>query len=164
MAVELIHFREAGNPNANKTSVSSVPSHIGHVNAMHLSFNVKEGIDLNLFAKLLEEECHERGMTNVVCNRIVRVKSEAERKAVALKYNSVKLWHEEGDEPQIDWSNDPMEGCAFFYCKGPSGEQLEFNQITRKVKENFRQGVREYNEANGTSFTFPEAKLVLIFK
>lgn len=159
VAVELIHFREAENPNANKTSVSSIPSHIGHVNAMHLSFNVKEGIDLNLFAKLLEEECHKRGMTNVVCNRIVRVKSEAERKAVALKYNSFKFWHEEGDEPEIDWSDDPMEGWSLFYCKGPSGEQLEFNQATRKVKESFRQGVKDYNEANGTFFTFPEAKV-----
>ncbi|VEP13022.1 Ethyl tert-butyl ether degradation EthD [Hyella patelloides LEGE 07179] len=157
--VELLQVREAGKPNPHQSSVDSLPSHIGRVNAMHLSFNVKEGIDLNLFAQMLEEECQHRGMTNVVFNRVIRVKSKAERKAVALKYNSLKFWNEPEDEAPIDWSDDPMEGWSLFYCKGPNGEQLEFNQVTRKVKERFRQGVQEYNQANATSFTFPEEKV-----
>jgi alkylhydroperoxidase/carboxymuconolactone decarboxylase family protein YurZ/catechol 2,3-dioxygenase-like lactoylglutathione lyase family enzyme/ketosteroid isomerase-like protein len=160
-AVELIYFREAGKPHASHASVPTIPSHIGNVNAMHISFNVKEGVDLNVFANMLEAECHKRGMTNVVCNRVVHVKSEAERRAVALRYNSFKFWNEPeslaAGEPEIDWSHDPMEGWSLFYCKGPNGEQLEFNQVTRKVKTSFQKGMAEYNQANGTTFTFPEA-------
>ena len=158
--VELIYFREAGKPNAPRSSVRKIPSHIGHVNAMHMSFNVKEGIDLNVFANMLEKECHRRGMTEVICNRVIHVKSEAERRAVALKYNSFKFWNEpNGEEPEIDWSKDPMEGWSLFYCKGPNGEQLEFNQVTRKVKNSFRQAMEEYNRANETTFTFPDNKI-----
>jgi alkylhydroperoxidase/carboxymuconolactone decarboxylase family protein YurZ/limonene-1,2-epoxide hydrolase/catechol 2,3-dioxygenase-like lactoylglutathione lyase family enzyme len=161
--VELLYVREAGNKNASHSSMGSNPSNVGHVNAMHISFNVKEGIDLNLFAKMLEEESQKRGITNVVCNRIIKVKSEAERKAVALKYNSFKFWNEseslEPGEESIDWSNDPMEGWSLFYCKGPNGEQLEFNQVTRKVKNKFKEAMQEYNRSNGTSFTFAETKV-----
>ena len=157
--VELLQVKQAKTNNTNASSVGSIPSHIGHINAMHLSFNVKEGIDLNLFAQKLEAECHRRGITNVVCNRVVQVKSDAERQNVALKYNSFKFWNEDEEDAEIDWSEDPMEGWSLFYCKGPSGEQLEFNQVTRKVKTLFQQGVREYNQANGTNFTFSDAKV-----
>lgn len=163
IVVELIYFREVGNPNAPHSSVKSLPSHIGHVNAMHISFNVKEGIDLSEFANLFEEECHKRGMNNVVCNRIIHVNSEAERKAVARHYNSFKFWNEPGllaaEAPPIDWSKDPMEGWSLFYCKGPNGEQLEFNQVTRKIKTRFQEALQEYNQANNTSFTFPDANV-----
>ena len=159
VVVELLQIRDAGKSSPHKGSASSLPSHIGHVNAMHLSFNVKDGIDLNLFAQMLEEECQRRGMTNVVFNRIVRVKSAAERRAIARKYNSFKFWNEPEDDEPIDWRDDPMEGWSLFYCKGPNGEQLEFNQATRGVKEKFRQGVQEYNQANGTAFIFPEAQV-----
>ncbi len=159
--IELIYFREAGNSNATKSSRGSIPSHIGNVNAMHLSFHVKEDVDLNLFAKMLEEECQKRGMTNVVCNRIVRVKSDAERRAVALKYNSYKFWEEEDSlkdgQPETHFGD--FEGWALFYCKGPNGEQLEFNQVTRKVKHQFTRAQQEYNEATGTSFSFPNVKV-----
>ena len=156
VVVELLQIREAGKPSPHKGAVSSLPSHIGHVNAMHLSFNVKDGIDLNLFAQMLEEECQRRGMTQVAFNRVIRVNSEAERKAIARKYNSFKFWNEPEDEEPMDWSADPMEGWSLFYCKGPNGEQLEFNQATRGVKEKFRQGVQDYNQANDTAFTFPD--------
>ena len=159
VVVELLQIREAGKPSPRKGAVGSRPSHIGEVNAMHLSFNVKEGIDLNLFAQMLEAECQRRGMNNVAFNRIIRVNSEAERKAIALKYNSFKFWNEPEDDEPIDWSKDPMEGWSLFYCKGPNGEQLEFNQATRKVKEKFRHGVKDYNQANGTAFIFPEAEV-----
>jgi len=155
--VELLLVREAGNPNG-ESAVSSFPSHIGHVNAMHLSFNVKEGIDLNVFAKLLEEECQKRGLDNVVCNRVIDVQSEAERQAVALQHNSFKFWNEPG-LPEVDWSHDPMEGWSLFYCKGPNGEQLEFNQVTRKVKQRFREAMAEYNQENETKFDFPDYRI-----
>jgi catechol 2,3-dioxygenase-like lactoylglutathione lyase family enzyme len=163
IVIELIFFREAGNPHAPHSSVKSLPSHIGNVNAMHISFNVKEGIDLNVFANLFEEECHKRGMNNVICNRIIHVNSEAERKAVDSHYNSFKFWNEPEllatDKPPIDWSKDPMEGWSLFYCKGPNGEQLEFNQVTRQVKIHFQEGLQEYNQANNTFFTFPDTKV-----
>ncbi|WP_019507600.1 VOC family protein [Pleurocapsa sp. PCC 7319] len=161
--VELLQIKEAGNQDLPHSSVRTLPSHIGGVNAMHISFNVKEGIDLNLFAKMLEQECQKRGMTNVVCNRVIRVKSEVERRSVALRYNSFKFWNEPeslaAGEPEIDWSNDPMEGWSLFYCKGPSGEQLEFNQVTGKVKTRFQNAIQEYNQANETSFSFSETKV-----
>ncbi|MBE9001371.1 EthD domain-containing protein [Nostoc sp. LEGE 12447] len=163
IVIELIYFREVGNPNAPHSSAKSLSSHIGHVNAMHISFNVKEGIDLNVFANVFEEECHKRGMNNVVCNRIIHVNSENERQAVAHYYNSFKFWNEPellvADKPPIDWNKDPMEGWSLFYCKGPNGEQLEFNQVTRKVKTRFQEALQEYNQANNTSFTFPDTKV-----
>jgi limonene-1,2-epoxide hydrolase/alkylhydroperoxidase/carboxymuconolactone decarboxylase family protein YurZ/catechol 2,3-dioxygenase-like lactoylglutathione lyase family enzyme len=158
VVVELIYFREAGQSNPHQSSVEILPSHIGRVNAMHLSFNVKEGLDLNRFAQMLEAECHRRGMDEVVFNRTVWVNSLAERKALALKHNSFKFWNE-GEENTVNWSNDPMEGWSLFYCKGPNGEQLEFNQVTRKVKQQFRQGVQQYNQTNGTAFVFPDFAL-----
>ncbi|MBD2775172.1 VOC family protein [Iningainema tapete] len=147
--LELIYFRDAEN-SISHSSVGSIPSHIAHVNAMHLSFHVKDDVDLNVFANLLEEECEKRGIANVICNRIIQVKSEAERRKVALKYNSTKFWHEPyitEDEPE-DFGE--FEGWALFYCKGPSGEQLEFNQVTRKVKGHFAQAQQEYKIANKT--------------
>jgi limonene-1,2-epoxide hydrolase len=48
-----------------------------------------------------------------------------------------------------------MEGWSLFYCKGPNGEQIEFNQVTRKVKKSFQKAVETYNQSNGTSLTFP---------
>jgi limonene-1,2-epoxide hydrolase/catechol 2,3-dioxygenase-like lactoylglutathione lyase family enzyme len=161
VVVELLLVREALKGDTATSSVKNIPSHIGHVNAMHISFNVKEGIDLNEFAQLLEEESRKRGLTEVKCNRIIHVTSEAERKAVALKYNSFKFWNEPNDEAPMDWSHDPMEGWSLFYCKGPNGEQLEFNQVTRKVKNNFKEAMQEYNQANGTAFTFPDSQTSL---
>jgi alkylhydroperoxidase/carboxymuconolactone decarboxylase family protein YurZ/limonene-1,2-epoxide hydrolase/catechol 2,3-dioxygenase-like lactoylglutathione lyase family enzyme len=151
--LELIYFKDTASPNASNSSIGSILSHIGHVNAMHLSFHVKEDVDLNLFAKMLEEECHKRGITNVVFNRIIRVKSEEERRNIALKYNSYKFW----DEPDLLTDGQPetdfgeFEGWALFYCKGPNGEQLEFNQVTRKVKEHFAKAQEEYYMVNAQS-------------
>jgi catechol 2,3-dioxygenase-like lactoylglutathione lyase family enzyme/limonene-1,2-epoxide hydrolase len=159
--IELIYFKNAATPNAPTTSSGSIPSNIGHVNAMHISFHVKDDVDLNVFAKMLEEECQKRGLTNVVFNRVIRVKSEEERRNIALKYNSNKFWDEPDllaeDQPEADFGE--FEGWALFYCKGPNGEQLEFNQVTRKAKGHFAKAQEEYNMANGTSFAVSEAKV-----
>jgi alkylhydroperoxidase/carboxymuconolactone decarboxylase family protein YurZ/ketosteroid isomerase-like protein/catechol 2,3-dioxygenase-like lactoylglutathione lyase family enzyme len=145
--VELLHFKDTASTSSSPQTAKSIPSHVGHVNAMHLSFHVREDVDLNIFAKLLEEECQRRGMTNVVFNRVIRVKSEGERKNIALKYNSNKFWYEQdslaGNESEEEFGE--FEGWALLYCKGPNGEQLEFNQATRKVKEHFEEAKEEYN-------------------
>jgi catechol 2,3-dioxygenase-like lactoylglutathione lyase family enzyme/limonene-1,2-epoxide hydrolase len=161
--VELLHIKNPKSHSLRASAVKSIPSQVGHVNAMHISFHVKENIDLNLFAKQLEEECQKRGFTNVVFNRIIRVKSAQERRNVVQKYNSFKMWNDPdamaGAPSQPDWRDDPMEGWALFYCKGPSGEQLEFNQVTRKVKGRFQEAQEQYNEATGTVFSFPDVKV-----
>lgn len=154
--LELIHFRDAKlTPNAPNL-FEKVSSCVGYANVPHISFYVKDDVDLNQFAKLLEDECQRRGLTSVICNRVIHVNSEEERRKVALKYNANKFWNDaeyfvEGysDSEFGDW-----EGWSLFYCKGPNGEQLEFNQVTRKAKENFTRAEEEYNKANGTSYSF----------
>lgn len=154
--VELIHFRDRNlDPHTAPSEVSAVPSHIGHVNAKHLSFQVKDSIDLNEFAQKLEAECQKRNIPNVVFNRIVRARSIDERNAIAQKNNSFKFWSEPdpdtGEIADTEWGE--FEGWSLFYCKGPSGEQLEFNQVTRNVKKLFANAQIEYNKVNATNFS-----------
>ncbi|WP_221643343.1 MULTISPECIES: nuclear transport factor 2 family protein [unclassified Nostoc] len=159
--IELIYFREAAILNAQSSSRESIPSHIGNVNAMHISFHVKDNVDLNIFAKILEDECHNRGLTNVVFNRVIHVKSAEERRKIALRYNSNKFWNEPDllAEDQAETDFGEFEGWALFYCKGPNGEQLEFNQVTRKAKEHFDKAQEEYNMANGISSAVSNSKV-----
>jgi catechol 2,3-dioxygenase-like lactoylglutathione lyase family enzyme len=154
IVLELLHFRDAKlNPNAPNT-FPKVPSGVGHGNAGHISFYVKDDMDLNAFAKTLEEECQRRGITNVVCNRVIQVNSEAERRNAALKYYANKFWNdpEYFVEGYSDSDFGDFLGWSLFYCKGPNGEQLEFNQVTRRAKEFFDSARRQYNEANGTTY------------
>ena len=163
--IELIHFKTQSKNGKLKTNTFNSSqqnlSHIGNVKAMHLSFHVREDMDLNLFAKILEEECHQRGLTNVVFNRVVRVKTEEERKAIALKYNSNKYWNDletlEENKSNPDYGD--FEGWGLFYCKGPNGEQLEFNQVTRKIKTQFSTAQQEYNQTNGINFVNSNAEV-----
>jgi catechol 2,3-dioxygenase-like lactoylglutathione lyase family enzyme len=157
--VELLHFRDARkDPNAPNT-FPKVPSGVGHGNAGHISFYVKDDVDLNLFAKRLEEECRRRGI-DIACNRIIQVNSEQERRAAALKYFANKFWND--PDYFVDGHSDAdfgdFLGWSLFYCKGPNGEQLEFNQVTRKVKGLFDQARRAYNEANGTTYEVSQSR------
>ena len=154
VAVELLHFRDAKlDPNAPNT-FAKLPSGVGHGNAGHISFYVKDDVDLNAFAKHLEQECQRRGIKNVVCNRIIQVYSEAERREAALKYCANKFWNdaEYFVEGYSDGEFGDFLGWSLFYCKGPNGEQLEFNQVTRKAREFFEQARQQYNAANGTTY------------
>lgn len=137
--VELIHFRNAKLDAHAPNVFEPIPSGIGHVNAPHISFFVKDDVDLNEFAQLLEAECHRRGMTNVVANRTINVKSKADLEKTPHIYAKTEF---PGD----------FDGWALFYCKGPNGEQLEFNQVRRKAKENFIRAQREYNLDNGNHY------------
>lgn len=154
IAVELIHFHNSQLGSDSPSVVNSVPSQIGHVNAKHLSFQVKETVDLNNFATMLEAECIKRGIQNVVFNRIIHVRTAEERAAIAQHYNSFKFWNEPdpntGELANTEWGD--FEGWSLFYCKGPNGEQLEFNQVTRNVKTLFAKAKAEYNQANSTDF------------
>ncbi|BAY13236.1 nuclear transport factor 2 family protein [Calothrix sp. NIES-2098] len=139
--VELIHFRDAKLNSQAPNCIGKIPSGIGYVNAPHLSFYVKDDVDINDFAKMLEDECQKRGLTNVVANRIIHIDSETARRNAPLKY------------AKVDFIAD-FDGWSLFYCKGPNGEQLEFNQVRRKAKERFSIAQREYNQANGTNYWF----------
>ncbi|MCM0590738.2 MAG: AtaL-like protein [Gloeotrichia echinulata CP02] len=139
--VELIHFRDAKLTLAAPNFFEKIPSSVGYTNAPHLSFYVKDDVDIDDFAKKLEEECQKRGMTEVVVNHIIQANSAEEMRKLAPKF------------AKTDFTGD-FEGWALFYCKGPNGEQLEFNQVTRKAKENFTRAEAEYNQANGTNYWF----------
>ncbi|MTJ46746.1 nuclear transport factor 2 family protein [Dolichospermum sp. UHCC 0259] len=139
--VELIHFRDAKLTPTAPGIFDKIPSGIGHVNAPHLSFHVKDDVDLDAFAKMLEDECQKRGIENVVANRIIHIDSETARQNAPLKYAKLDLI---GD----------FDGWLLFYCKGPNGEQLEFNQVKRKAREMFTKAQKEYNLSNGTDYWF----------
>lgn len=157
--VELLHFRDAKLTPSAPNTYQKVPSSVGFGNVWHLSFHVKDDVDLNRFAIELEEECQRREI-NFTANRIIHVNSEEERRKVALKYTANKFW---GDEPEYfvegysDAEFGDFRGWSLFYAKGPNNEQLEFNQVTRTIRELFVQRVQDYNQANGTSFKWASA-------
>jgi len=158
--LELLHFRDAKKDANAPNTFPKLPPGVGHGNAGHISFYVKDDVDLNAFAKRLEEECRRRGIDNVVCNRIIQVKSEKERRDAALKHCANKFWNdpEYFVEGYSDGDFGEFLGWSLFYCKGPNGEQLEFNQVTRNVKGLFDKARRAYNEANGTTYEVSQSR------
>jgi catechol 2,3-dioxygenase-like lactoylglutathione lyase family enzyme len=158
--VELLHFRDSRlNENAPNT-FPKLPSGVGYGNAGHISFHVKDDVDLNVFARELEDECRRRNINNVVCNRVVSVRSHQERLALPLKYAANKFWNnpEYFIEGYSDMDFGDFHGWSLFYAKGPNGEQLEFNQVTRTIKTSFDQAREKYNEDNNTDFAAPRAR------
>jgi catechol 2,3-dioxygenase-like lactoylglutathione lyase family enzyme len=140
VVLELLQYRDAS---AQPNSSSAFPAKNPHsspafVNSMHVSFYLRDDVDVDEFVKNLEVECQKRGMDRVRCNRIVRVKSEAERQNTDRQNNSCKLF---------DPSFGDFEGWTLVYCKGPSGEQLEFNQVIRKAKTLFETAQEEFKRS-----------------
>ena len=156
--VELLHFRDAKLTPRAPNCIGRTTSCVGYGIAMHLSFHVKDDVDLNQFAKGLEEECRKRGI-NLICNRIIHVRSEEERRNVALKYNANKFWNDPDYfvEGYSDGDFGEFSGWSLFYAKGPNGEQLEFNQVTRHIRELFIKAQQDYNKATGTTYSWPSA-------
>jgi catechol 2,3-dioxygenase-like lactoylglutathione lyase family enzyme/ketosteroid isomerase-like protein len=143
--VELIYYRNAASkPSGAEPFARHNPSSTAFITSSHLSFWVKEDIDLNVYARKLEEECQLRGISKVRCNRILHVDTEEQRQQVELPYNSNKFW----DETEKPDNFGGFYGWALFYCKGPNGEQLEFNQVTRGARQSFRKAREEYMAAN----------------
>jgi catechol 2,3-dioxygenase-like lactoylglutathione lyase family enzyme len=144
--VELLHVRPAGASLATPNILGAIPSIVTHTTSMHLSFYVKDDVDLNQFVQELEQESANRGFTNVKCNRVVHVNSPDERAKVARKYYSNKFWNAPDSFIQgySDRDFGALQGWALVYCKGPSGEQLEFNQVRLKAKDLFAQARDRY--------------------
>jgi catechol 2,3-dioxygenase-like lactoylglutathione lyase family enzyme len=136
--VELLRVRAVG-------GVGMVPTGVGHSNVGHLCFDVREDVDLNEFALALEAECQRRGIS-VGCNRIVRVNSEAERRAADARFAANKFWADP-KYPFPGRSDDgfgDFHGLGFFYCKGPNGEQIEFCQLKNEAKARVAESQRQY--------------------
>jgi hypothetical protein len=89
-----------------------------------------------------------------VCNRVIAVRSEAERRAAALEYCANKFWNDSDYfvEGYSDGEFGDLHGWSLFYCKGPYAEQLEFNQVTRQARVFFEQSRQQYNAANGMTY------------
>jgi catechol 2,3-dioxygenase-like lactoylglutathione lyase family enzyme len=155
--VELLHFRDARLDPSAPNVFPRLPSGVGHGNACHISFHVKDDIDLNAFAKTLEEECRRRGINNVIVNHVIDVRTHEERRNLPTKYAANKFWNDKDYfiEGYSDADFGDFQGWSLFYCKGPNGEQLEFNQVTRKAKQHFDRARNEYNAANDTAFEPP---------
>lgn len=154
--LELLHFRDGKLTPSARNTIEKLPGVVGFANAPHISFHVKDDVTLNDFALILEQECDRRNI-DVRCNRVVTLYSEEDRKACEARFAANKFW----DDPDyfVDGYSDldfgDFHGWSLFYCKGPNGEQLEFNQVTRKAKESFQRAQSEYNEANGTNYHWP---------
>jgi catechol 2,3-dioxygenase-like lactoylglutathione lyase family enzyme len=158
--LELLHFREGRlKPNAPNI-IEKLPGVVGYANAPHISFHVKDDVSLNDFAVILEQECDRRGI-EVLCNRVITVNSQEERKLCEARYAANKFWHDPDNyvEGYSELDFGDFHGWSLFYCKGPNGEQLEFNQVTRTAKENFQRAQNEYNKANGTEYRWPTRTL-----
>lgn len=117
-----------------KWSPSNVaPSVVGN---MHLSFNVRPDKNLDKFVTTLEETAHKYGFQEVYCNRLVPVKLNSRGQpdvvGVPLQDNSFTV------------ETGPFQGWSLAYCKGPDGEQLEFNQVVGKAAGVFDQARATY--------------------
>jgi catechol 2,3-dioxygenase-like lactoylglutathione lyase family enzyme len=143
--VELLHFRDGKQSIAAPGALRAASSCVGFNSAVHICFAVKETVDLNQFALDLEAECRARGIA-VSCNRTVSVRSEAERRAAPARYAASKFWNDPRYpvEGQSDEQFGDFQGLGFFYCKGPSGEQLEFAQAIRNAQDHMRQAQARY--------------------
>jgi catechol 2,3-dioxygenase-like lactoylglutathione lyase family enzyme len=139
IVIELLKYRDASvSPNGSVAFPAKNPySSPAFVNSMHVSFYLKDDVNINEFVRNLEAECQRRGMDQVRCNRIINVSSELERKNANIEYNSCQL---------SDPSFGDFEGWSLVYCKGPNGEQIEFNQVLRKAKVLFEKAQEEFQK------------------
>jgi catechol 2,3-dioxygenase-like lactoylglutathione lyase family enzyme len=166
VCIELLHFRDARLDPTAPNTFPKLPTSVGYGNAGHISFHVKDDVDLNVFARDLEEECRRRDIKNVICNRVVTVRSHEERLGLPLKYAANKFWNEPEYfiEGYSDMDFGDFHGWSLFYAKGPNGEQLEFNQVTRTIKTSFDAARDKYNEDNNTDFAAPRPRNAAVKK
>lgn len=127
VVIELLQYRDAAQRPFTGGSFAPAPQATSPAfpTNMHVSFQVADNVDFNRFIRDLESEAARRGMTNVACNRVVDVASEAARRASPLESSTNAI------------TSGPSDGWALAYCKGPEGEQLEFNQVLGPVKARF---------------------------
>ncbi|MCW1430131.1 VOC family protein [Novosphingobium sp. JCM 18896] len=127
VVIELLQYRNADQPMGGPKAFAEPVQHMSPAfpRMMHICFHVRDDVDFNKFITDLEAESARRGMTQVRANRIIRVNSEAERKAAPQSANTNKV------------TVAPSDGWELIYCKGPEGEQLEFVKAIGPVKQRF---------------------------
>lgn len=125
--VELLQYRDGGQPSGNGASFAEPRDHMSpaYPRSMHICFHVHDDVDFREFIRDLEAEAARRGMTQVRANRIVRVTNEQQRLAAPLDTYGNSITEGKSD------------GWTLIYCKGPEGEQLEFVQALGPVKRTF---------------------------
>jgi len=127
VVIELLQYRNAQEPMGSANSFAPPVQNMSpaYPRMMHICFYVRDDVDFNKFITDLEAESARRGMTQVRANRIIRVRTEAERKAAPENTNTNKV------------TVAPSDGWELIYCKGPEGEQLEFVKALGPVKQRF---------------------------
>jgi catechol 2,3-dioxygenase-like lactoylglutathione lyase family enzyme len=127
VVIELLQYRNAQEPMGSANSFAPPVRNMSPAfpRMMHICFYVRDDVDFNKFIADLEAESARRGMTQVRANRIIRVRTEAERKSAPENTNTNKV------------TASPSDGWELIYCKGPEGEQLEFVKALGPVKQRF---------------------------
>lgn len=127
VVIELLQYRDADQPMGGPRAFAEPVEHMSPAfpRMMHICFYVRDDVDFNKFITDLEAESARRGMTQVRANRIIRVSTEAERRAAPQDANTNKV------------TVAPSDGWELIYCKGPEGEQLEFVKALGPVKQRF---------------------------
>lgn len=127
VVIELLQYRDAAQPMGKGASFAEPRDHMSpaYPRSMHICFYLRDDVDFGEFIADLEAESARRGMTQVKANRVVTVRSEAERKALPASANVNRI------------TEGKSNGWALIYCKGPEGEQLEFVQALGPVKKTF---------------------------
>ncbi|WP_454716130.1 VOC family protein [Caulobacter segnis] len=127
VVIELLQYRDADQPMGGPRAFAEPVQHMSPAfpRMMHICFHVRDDVDFNKFITDLEAESARRGMNQVRANRIIRVNTEAERRAAPQSANTNKV------------TVAPSDGWELIYCKGPEGEQLEFVKALGPVKQRF---------------------------
>lgn len=137
VVIELLQYRDANQPMGGARAFAEPVAHMSPAfpRMMHICFHVRDDVDFNRFIADLEAESARRGMTQVRANRIIRVNTEAERKAAPENTNTNKV------------TVAPSDGWELIYCKGPEGEQLEFVKAIGPVKQRFAEALTRRQRA-----------------
>ncbi len=139
VVIELLQYRDA--EQKAWTEGTFAPAHPFTAPAfptnMHLSFQVDPGVNFDQFIADFEAAAQARGMDNVRCNRNVDVASEQGRRQAPQSSNALEI------------SAGPSNGWALAYCKGPEGEQLEFNQVKAPVSQLFEAAKTRHQQNKG---------------
>jgi catechol 2,3-dioxygenase-like lactoylglutathione lyase family enzyme len=138
VVIELLQYRDADQPMGGPNAFAEPLQHMSPAfpRMMHICFHVRDDVDFNRFITDLEADSARRGMTQVRANRIIRVRSEPERRAAPESANINKV------------TVAPSDGWELIYCKGPEGEQLEFVKALGPVKQRFADARAKRAERN----------------
>lgn len=134
VVIELLQYRDSDQPMGGPRAFAEPVEHMSpaYPRMMHICFYVRDDVDFNKFITDLEAESARRGMTQVRANRIIRVRTEAERKAAPQSSNTNVV------------TTPPSDGWELIYCKGPEGEQLEFVRSLGPVKQRFANALTKH--------------------